>query len=56
MLNSLGARLRALLRRDRIGTEIDTELRFHVEMAIAANVAAGMTRRRAAGRCAISAA
>ena len=43
MLTSLRGRLRNLFRRNRIESEIDAELRFHVEMAIQVNLAAGMT-------------
>jgi putative ABC transport system permease protein len=40
-------RLRSLLRRGRVNRELDDELRFHVERAIAVNVAAGMSREEA---------
>jgi predicted permease len=43
MFSSLVARLRGLARRNRIDTEVDQELRFHLEMEIQANVARGMT-------------
>ncbi len=46
-MNKLSMRLRSLLRRGRVNRELDDELRFHVERAIAANVAAGMSRQEA---------
>src|SRR3954452_10825565 len=53
MLTALRTRLRGLLQRRRVAREIDDELRFHVDKATQANVAAGMTpvdARRAAPR------
>ena len=41
-VDTLVARLRALAGRRRIDTEVDAELRFHVQMETDANVAAGM--------------
>jgi predicted permease len=44
---SVIARLRAMLRRDRLDRDIDDELRSHVEMRAADNLAAGMTPEQA---------
>lgn len=46
-LDKILLRLQSLLRRGRVDRELDDELRFHVERAIAANVAAGMSREEA---------
>jgi predicted permease len=43
MFSSLVARLRGLVRRNKVEAEVDDELRFHLEMEIQANVARGMT-------------
>jgi putative ABC transport system permease protein len=43
----ISLRLRSLLRRERVDGELDAELRFHLDRAIAANVAAGMSREEA---------
>ncbi len=53
MLGRLWRRLRALLRRDSLDSELDTELRYHLERQVAEYVAGGMTpeeARRAALR------
>ena len=53
MLTKICLRWRSLLRRDRADSELSDELRFHIERAIAANIAAGMPpeeARRAALR------
>ncbi len=44
---SLIARLRSMLRRERLDRELDEELRSHVEMRAADNLAAGMTSEEA---------
>jgi putative ABC transport system permease protein len=49
-LKKISLRWRSLLRRGRVDRELDDELRFHVERAIAVNLAAGMSPREA--RCA----
>jgi predicted permease len=46
-LTALIARLRALAGRRRIDTEVDAELRFHLQMETEANVAAGMAPEEA---------
>lgn len=46
-LNTLVARLRALLRRDAVLHDIDEELRAHIEMEIEANRELGMTPEEA---------
>jgi putative ABC transport system permease protein len=43
MLNRLFARVRSLVRRNRIDTEVDEGLRLHLDTQIRANVARGMT-------------
>ncbi|HWS90361.1 MAG TPA: ABC transporter permease [Pyrinomonadaceae bacterium] len=53
MLGRLWRRLRALLRRDSLDSELDTELRYHIERQVAEYVSEGMTQeeaRRAAVR------
>jgi putative ABC transport system permease protein len=47
VLRPLVARLRAALGRHRVDTEVDAELRFHIQMETDANVAAGMTPQEA---------
>ena len=49
-LNKIGMRVRSLMRRERVDSELDDELRFHLERQIAENMAAGMLREEA--RCA----
>jgi len=50
MLTRIVARLRAIVFRRRIAAEIDEELHDHVERAIEANLARGMTRAEARRR------
>jgi predicted permease len=46
-IKKIWLRLRSLLRRDAVDHELDTELRFHLDRQIAANIAAGMSADRA---------
>ncbi|HXT86637.1 MAG TPA: permease prefix domain 1-containing protein, partial [Verrucomicrobiae bacterium] len=41
-LNKFSLRLRSLLHRRAADSELDSELRFHLEREIAANISAGM--------------
>src|SRR5262245_38863015 len=50
MGSDLILRLRALFRRSRVETEIDEELRFHLDHQIAAYEQAGLDRREAVRR------
>ena len=43
LLRTISFRLRSLFRRKAVDRELDSELRFHLEKQIAANIAAGMT-------------
>ena len=47
LLNTLKARLRALLRRDRVLSDIDAEMKAHIELDIEANRERGMTLEEA---------
>src|SRR5580658_5830482 len=42
MLNKLALRLRSLFRRDAVNSELDDELRLHIDRQIEQNIAAGM--------------
>src|SRR5919107_1058710 len=47
MLGRMWRRLRALLRRDSLDSELDAELRYHLERQVAEYVAGGMTEEEA---------
>ena len=47
MLSDLFFRLRSLLRRSTVETELDEELRFHLEQQVEKRVRAGLTREEA---------
>jgi hypothetical protein len=46
-MKSATQRFRSLFRRNVVESELDEEVRFHLERQIAQNVAAGMTREEA---------
>src|SRR5580658_3809426 len=47
MFNDLLFRLRSLFRRSTVNSEIDDELRFHIEQQVEKHVRTGMTREEA---------
>src|ERR687890_90748 len=47
MMGRLWRRLRALLRRDSLDSELDTELRYHLERQVAEYVSEGLTQEEA---------
>jgi len=48
MLNDIRFRIRALIRRKAMETELDQELRFHFELEVEKRKNAGMTQAEAA--------
>ena len=47
MLKAIRSRLRALFRKNEVERELDDELRYHLEKAIAQNIARGMSAEEA---------
>src|SRR5690242_10522091 len=43
MFRHLSTRLSSLVRRERLERELDTELRYHIDMLVEQNIAKGMT-------------
>jgi len=50
MLSDFAFRLRSMLRRDRVESELDDELRFHFEQQVEKNLRSGVTREEALRR------
>ena len=55
MFRNLSVRLASLFKRERLERELDTELRYHLDMLVEQNIARGMTpdaaRRTARSAC-----